>query len=666
MIVLTISKNENVIDKVQTDKDVVLIGRSRTQDVCLNDIAISREAAKIIRAGANGESFVLKVGNGSNDVIVNNVRVNESCVLSNGDVIIIKPFQLLFTIILIEKVEIKTSYNPFKNAANLNSQASFRNNENESTEEKYQELNGKDLKLDARSYPANSDENISHKEEMAGTGFQIDQNIKQNQTEQEVVYDIKDNPVEQQEEIFDNQEKEDSQITAYEDSLIMPNENEEIITLKANEKNRFESENTSKLNSRVPFGLLKKLYEALGRKLEEKRYTLHKNADKSEEMKVRQLCLELLTEEQIPPNIEKQAIIDELIDYRLKFGPMQRYLNDPGINEIMVNAYNKIFVERKGGRYPEKVPEMFIDERHLKLIIDRIIAPREVTSLNPYVDSRTVEGYRINAVIPPAAVRGCSLTIRKFSKQKLSIDHLISAETLDDRLAKFLCFAVACRQNIIISGGTGSGKTTLLNVLADYINDNERIVTIEDAAELRIAKEHVVSLEAQATNNEGKGCITIRELVRNSLRMRPDRIVVGECRDEAALDMLQAMSTGHDGSLSTVHANSAIDAMSRLEVLIQFANTRLTLQAIRKLICTAVNIVIQIQRFADGKRKIVQVVEIPDNLESGEITPEEIFMFESDKNINDSSGKWKAVACPQFVRKAGDEEILSLFKGSRL
>lgn len=665
-MIFTISKNDKEVDKVQVDKDVISIGRSKLQDVCLNDIAISREAAQVIRTDKNGESYFLKVGNSYNGVLVNNVRVNESCILSNGDVIIIKPFQLICTFNSKEKVETKNHINAFENEAEFPKQVSSGNNENKVNEEKMQNVNGETIKLEESTLSINSNEYTPIQEDESIGIESVEQNVEQDQAEQHNANSFKDNHIEFNEKNSDNRESPVEATDAKAESMMMQNEYEEIITLKVNENKNYDSENRSKLNSRVPFGLLKKLYEALGKKLEEKRYTLHKNADKSEEMKVRQLCLELLTEEPIPPNVEKQAIIDELIDYRLKFGPMQRYLNDPSINEIMVNAYNKLFVERKGGRYPEKVPEMFIDERHLKLIIDRIIAPREVTSLNPYVDSRTVEGYRINAVIPPAAVKGCALTIRKFSKDKLSIDHLIRAGTLDERLAEFLCFAVACRQNIIISGGTGSGKTTLLNILADYINDNERIVTIEDAAELRIAKEHVVSLEAQATNNEGKGCITIRELVRNSLRMRPDRIVVGECRDEAALDMLQAMSTGHDGSLSTVHANSAVDAMSRLEVLIQFANTRLTLQAIRKLICTAVNIVIQIQRFSDGKRRIVQVVEIPDNLESGEITPEEIFMFESDKNINDSSGKWKAISCPQFVRKSGDEGILSLFKGNRV
>ncbi|MFI8695059.1 CpaF family protein [Dietzia maris] len=311
----------------------------------------------------------------------------------------------------------------------------------------------------------------------------------------------------------------------------------------------------------------------------------------------------------------------------LGHGPLEKMLDDPEITEIMVNGPDMIFVERAGQL--TRHPSRFASEEHLRQVIERIVSRigRRVDESSPLVDARLADGSRVNAVIPPLAVNGSSLTIRKFSKDPFKVHDLIRFGTLTSEMSELLQACVEARLNIIVSGGTGSGKTTLLNVLSSYIPEGERIVTIEDAVELQLQQDHVVRLESRPANIEGRGEITIRELVRNSLRMRPDRIVVGEVRGGETLDMLQAMNTGHDGSLSTVHSNSPRDAIARLETLVLMAGMDLPLRAIREQIASAVDVIIQLTRLRDGTRRVTAVTEVQ-GMEGQTVTLQDAFLFD--------------------------------------
>ena len=311
----------------------------------------------------------------------------------------------------------------------------------------------------------------------------------------------------------------------------------------------------------------------------------------------------------------------------LGHGPLEKLLEDPEITEIMVNGPDMIFVERAGQL--TRHPSRFASEEHLRQVIERIVSRigRRVDESSPLVDARLADGSRVNAVIPPLAVNGSSLTIRKFSKDPFKVHDLIRFGTLTPEMSELLQACVEARLNIIVSGGTGSGKTTLLNVLSSYIPEGERIVTIEDAVELQLQQDHVVRLESRPANIEGRGEITIRELVRNSLRMRPDRIVVGEVRGGETLDMLQAMNTGHDGSLSTVHSNSPRDAIARLETLVLMAGMDLPLRAIREQIASAVDVIIQLTRLRDGTRRVTAVTEVQ-GMEGQTVTLQDAFLFD--------------------------------------
>ncbi|MTB88885.1 CpaF family protein [Aeromicrobium senzhongii] len=309
-------------------------------------------------------------------------------------------------------------------------------------------------------------------------------------------------------------------------------------------------------------------------------------------------------------SIERAQLTREIEDDALGLGPIQRLLDDDDISEIMVNHPSQIFVERKGKL--TLADESFSSEDQLRRVIERIVGKvgRRIDESSPLVDARLTDGSRVNAVIPPLAVRGSSLTIRKFAKKALSIQDLINYGSLTPELAELLELCVRGRLNILVSGGTGTGKTTLLNVLSSFIPEDERIVTIEDAIELKLQQAHVVQLEARPANIEGRGEVTIRDLVKNSLRMRPDRVVIGECRSGEALDMLQAMNTGHDGSISTLHANSPRDCIARLETLVLMAGMDLPLRAIREQIGSAVDLIVQISRLRDGSRRITYVTEL--------------------------------------------------------
>ncbi len=329
----------------------------------------------------------------------------------------------------------------------------------------------------------------------------------------------------------------------------------------------------------------------------------------------------------LPAGITPQALVKEIYDEAVGLGAIEDLLADPDVTEIMVNGHLKVYVERKGRI--ELTDRTFLDDKSVLAVIERIVSPlgRRIDESQPYVDARLKDGSRVNAIIHPLSLIGPCLTIRKFSRIPLTADDFVRMGTWTEQMRDFLKACVEARKNIIVSGGTGSGKTTLLNVLSSFLPGHERIITIEDAAELQLKQEHVVSLESRPPNIEGKGAVTIRDLVRNALRMRPDRIVVGECRGGEALDMLQAMNTGHDGSLTTVHANSPRDVVSRMETLVLMSGMDLPIRAIREQITSAVDVIIHESRLSDGSRKVIAVTEIVGS-EGERTTMQDIFVFE--------------------------------------
>ena len=353
------------------------------------------------------------------------------------------------------------------------------------------------------------------------------------------------------------------------------------------------------------------------------------------------------------PRGERARIVADICDEILGLGPIEPLLKDESITEVMINGPKKIFVERKGKLQLTNV--QFHDDAHLMTIIERIVSPlgRRIDESSPLVDARLQDGSRVNAIVPPLSLIGPCVTIRKFTKNPLSIDNLVGFGTLSEEMAEFLEACIRARLNIIVSGGTGSGKTTTLKVLSSVIPNDERIVTIEDAAELRLQQQHVVTLESRPANLEGRGAITIRDLVRNALRMRPDRIIVGEVRSGEALDMLQAMNTGHDGSLTTGHANSPRDILSRLETMVMMAGMDLPVRAIREQIASALDLVIQQSRIQDGSRKITYITEVQ-KMEGDTIVLQDLFTYVQ-TGVNESGksvGYYEASGLqPMFLQK---------------
>ncbi|UTT71569.1 CpaF family protein [Arthrobacter sp. DNA4] len=357
----------------------------------------------------------------------------------------------------------------------------------------------------------------------------------------------------------------------------------------------------------------------------------------------------VVDEEQVPLSQgERQRLTREIIDDVLGHGPLQRYLDDPSVTEIMVNRADQIYVERNGHLF--LTDTKFSNEEALRRVIERIVTRigRRIDESSPLVDARLADGSRVNAIIPPLAVNGASLTIRKFGREALTVQKLISFGSLSPEMAELLQACVLARMNIIVSGGTGTGKTTMLNVLSSFIPATDRIVTIEDAVELQLQQDHVVRLESRPANIEGKGEVSIRDLVRNSLRMRPDRIVVGEVRGGESLDMLQAMNTGHDGSISTVHANSPRDAVARLETLVLMAGMDLPLRAIREQIASAVNLIVHISRLRDGTRRVTHITEVQ-GMEGDIVTLQDAFVFDYSAGI-DANGRFLGKPVPTGVR----------------
>ena len=372
---------------------------------------------------------------------------------------------------------------------------------------------------------------------------------------------------------------------------------------------------------------------------------------------VANLVQQVLAEEKKPMRTEDfKQIVDELMDEVLGFGPLEPLLADPTIDDILVNSHTQVYVERFG--VLEATNVRFRDERHLLRIIDKIVSSigRRIDESQPWVDARLEDGSRVNAIIRPCAIDGPSMSIRKFSRKPILLEKMVEIGTVSNEAASLLRALVAARMNILISGGTGSGKTTLLNAMSRAIDENERVVTIEDAAELQLQQEHVVRLETRPPSPSGTGAVFQRDLVRNALRMRPDRIIVGEVRGAETFDMLQAMNTGHDGSMTTVHANTARDALSRLEQMVTMIGVDLPLSAIRSQIASGINVVVQLSRMSDGNRKVMSVSEIT-GMEGDTITMQDIYVFK--RTGKDENGKVLGTFMPTGMRPRCAEQLIA-------
>ena len=378
------------------------------------------------------------------------------------------------------------------------------------------------------------------------------------------------------------------------------------------------------------------------------------------EHEIADIVLEILDEQREVLNAsERQALIAEVLDELLGLGPLEPLLKDETITDILVNGYNNVFIERHG--LLERVPASFQDEKHLLRIIQKIVSAvgRRIDESSPYVDARLPDGSRVNAIIPPLAIDGSSLSIRKFAKKRIDIAKLIKFGSLSESMAQVIEAMTLSRRNVLISGGTGSGKTTLLNAMSSYIDHRERIVTIEDSAELQLQQEHVVRLETRPPNLEGKGEVSQRDLVKNALRMRPDRIIVGEVRAGEAFDMLQAMNTGHDGSMTTIHANSPRDALARLEQMIGMSGVEISPRAARSQIASAINVVIQVSRMVDGHRRLISLSEVT-GMEGETITMQEIYRFKIEGRSESGAvvGHFEATGIrPKFLTHAAEYGI---------
>jgi pilus assembly protein CpaF len=417
-----------------------------------------------------------------------------------------------------------------------------------------------------------------------------------------------------------------------------------------------------------------RVHQSLVRQMDLRRVDVRGMSEEMLREKTAALIEEIIEREfadELPKTINRRRLAKEVLDEAIGLGPLEDLLADDSVTEVMVNCSSEIYIER-GGRI-EKSAVIFTSDKAVLAAIERIVAPlgRRIDESSPMVDARLSDGSRVNAVIPPVALRGPSLSIRKFSKRKLSGDDLLQFGSINEPMLEFLQVAVRERKNIVVTGGTGSGKTTLLNILSNFIPDEERIVTIEDAAELKLSQPNLVSMEARPANLEGKGLITIRDLVRNALRMRPDRIVVGECRGGEALDMLQAMNTGHEGSLTTAHANSPRDALSRLEVMVLMSSMDLPMTVVREQISSAIDLIIHQRRFPCGSRKITHVSEIT-GIESGTIQTQDLFVFRA-RDQGGPGGKVRGEfsatgAVPEFYEELADRGVpvdLSIFKPER-
>lgn len=393
--------------------------------------------------------------------------------------------------------------------------------------------------------------------------------------------------------------------------------------------------------------LKKKLHLKLLEELDIKKLGENIN-DEGTKQQIINLIETLLQEESVPLALnDRNKLIEELIDDILGLGPIEPLLRDPTVNDVLVNGPNKVYVERKG--MLEKTNIVFDDESHVMRVINRIVSAvgRRVDESSPMVDARLKDGSRVNAIILPLSIDGAALSIRKFSEKKIILDDLVKFGAITENMCEMLKLCVQCKMNILVSGGTGSGKTTFLNALSRYIPDHERVVTVEDAAELQLQRDHVVRLETRPPNLEGKGEISQRDLVKNALRMRPERIILGEIRSGEALDLLQAMNTGHEGSMGTLHANTTRDAFSRLETMCLMSGLELPQRAIREQIASAVHLICQLNRFSDGSRRVTQISEVT-GMENGVISTQDVFTFY--QQGVDENGKVKGIFKPSGIR----------------
>jgi pilus assembly protein CpaF len=414
-----------------------------------------------------------------------------------------------------------------------------------------------------------------------------------------------------------------------------------------------------------------RVHQELLNRLNLERLTRVKREDAEPEIRsVLAAIIEGLTQTTPLSLLEREMLVTDVLNELFGLGPLEALLRDPSISDILVNRFNQVYIEREGRL--DETDVVFKDDRHLLQIIERIVSAvgRRIDESSPMVDARLQDGSRVNAIIPPLALDGPALSIRRFRTDRLGAQDLVGRDSLTQPMLDFLRAAVASRMNIIVSGGTGAGKTTLLNILSSFISHDERVVTIEDAAELMLRQRHVVRLETRPANIEGKGAVRARDLVVNALRMRPDRIVVGEVRSEEALDMLQAMNTGHDGSLTTVHANSARDALYRLDTMVAMANLNIPEKAIRQQIASAVNLIVQISRVPDGTRKVTGVTEIT-GMEGDVITMQDIFLFERTALRQDGKvcGRFRATGirpkCSDRIATAGTRLPADMFEHTK-
>jgi pilus assembly protein CpaF len=378
----------------------------------------------------------------------------------------------------------------------------------------------------------------------------------------------------------------------------------------------------------VEFEWRKRLHAILLETMDLRRHDVSKMSDAQLRIETSRVILDIMGDQEanIPPELDRTLLAKQVLDEAVGLGPLEELLEDATVTEIMVCQFDKIYVERRGRI--EKHPLTFTSDRAVLGVIERIVAPlgRRIDESSPMVDARLKDGSRVNAIIPPLALKGPALTIRKFAKYKMTGENLVELGAISPAMATFLEVSVVARKNIVVSGGTGSGKTTLLNILSNFIPVRERIITVEDSAELQLHHDHWISLESRPANVEGKGAVSIRELMKNTLRMRPDRIVIGECRGGEALDMLQAMNTGHDGSLTTLHANSPRDGLARLETMVLMAGMDLPLSAIRDQVASAIHLVVQQTRFTCGTRVVTSITEVT-GIESGKLQMQELFRF---------------------------------------
>jgi pilus assembly protein CpaF len=395
---------------------------------------------------------------------------------------------------------------------------------------------------------------------------------------------------------------------------------------------------------------------------------------KEAEPEIRQMILDIIERgsDKTPLSLtERETLVVDVLNELFGLGPLEGLLRDPNISDILVNRFDQVYVERDGRL--ELTEILFKDDRHLMQIIERIVSTvgRRIDESSPMVDARLRDGSRVNAIIPPLAIDGPSLSIRRFRTGRLGADDFVERESLTQPMMDFLRAAVACRLNVIVSGGTGAGKTTLLNVLSSFISNHERVVTIEDAAELMMRQRHVVRLETRPPNIEGKGAVRQRDLVVNALRMRPDRIIVGEVRSDEALDMLQAMNTGHDGGLTTIHANSARDALYRLDTMVAMANLNLPDRAVRQQIASAINLIIQVTRLSDGTRKVTGITEVT-GMEGDVVTTQDIFVFDRTGLRRDGKvcGRFRATGirprCTERLQSFGVQLPVDMFEHVKL